>query len=372
MGRRARGEGTVVQRKDGRWQAELPIRTRGKKKERKYFYGKTQEEAVAKRDAYRLGHHSARGGETLGGFVETYLSTIAPERMRETTLVETRRALHRFERLFPLPLSQLEREDIEKERRRMARHLAPSTMNVTLKRLKALLDEAVERKKIDESPAARISPLKEPDPPRRHMRLEEAARLLEYLGESRLGLQCTWALATGMRKGEILGMQWEHWDEQAGTYRVEKALKWTKGLGFYLEAPKTQKSRRTLFLPSQAVDVLRKQRATQAQLRLQAGPLWTDHGLVWTTPVGMPIWPKNVNRDLTLGLQRAGLPHYRWHDLRHTCASWLISKGVPIKVVQELLGHKSIQTTLDTYGHLLDEAKKEAAHHMDLVLDTVK
>jgi integrase len=92
----------------------------------------------------------------------------------------------------------------------------------------------------------------------------------------------------------------------------------------------------------------------QLEERMKAGDLWKDHDLIFTTGVGTPISRADlITRSFKPLLRRAGLPDIRFHDLRHTCATLLLGKGVHVKLVQELLGHSTIAITLDTYSHVL-------------------
>jgi integrase len=117
------------------------------------------------------------------------------------------------------------------------------------------------------------------------------------------------------------------------------------------------------------VQALRAHRARQLEERLAAGPLWTDHGLVFTNRVGRPLDPCALaHRDFPRLLQRAGLPRIRFHDLRHTYATLALLNGERPKVVQETLGHSTIILPLDTYAHLLPEMQEDAVARLDRLL----
>jgi integrase len=105
---------------------------------------------------------------------------------------------------------------------------------------------------------------------------------------------------------------------------------------------------------------------------MKAGEAWTETGLVFTTKFGTPIEPRNVNRQLTNLLDKARLPQFRVHDLRHFCASLLLAQGVPLKVVSDILGHTQIGITADLYTHVLPAVKKEAIDLMDSILTGTK
>jgi len=157
------------------------------------------------------------------------------------------------------------------------------------------------------------------------------------------------AVTTGMRSGELLGLKWEDVDFRAETLRVNRTL-----FNGRVHPPKTSKSRRCIRLSRPALVALKNHGRTGE---------W-----VFCTGVGTPISVHNLhNRSWKPLLKKAGLPHERFHDLRHTCATLLLTKGVHPKVVQELLGHSSISVTLDTYSHVLPNMQEKAVAAMDAI-----
>jgi integrase len=122
-------------------------------------------------------------------------------------------------------------------------------------------------------------------------------------------------------------------------------------------------------LTPQAVEALREHLMRQMVDIERLGDLYKDQGLVFTTDTGGPINPSNLRqRNLAPLLRKAGLPHIRFHDLRHTCATLLLLKNVHPKFVQELLGHATIAITLDTYSHVLPGMGDQTAHAMQDML----
>jgi integrase len=155
------------------------------------------------------------------------------------------------------------------------------------------------------------------------------------------------AVTTGMRSGEILGLQWRDVDLDVGTLQVRRTV-----FNGTVSSPKTARSNRGIRLPKVAVDALRQQpRHSEWVFSSKNGTTLSVHNL--------------HNRSWKPLLTRAGLPDIRFHDLRHTCATLLLSKGVHPKLVQELLGHSSIEITLDTYSHVLPNMGDRAADAMD-------
>ncbi len=174
------------------------------------------------------------------------------------------------------------------------------------------------------------------------------------------------AVATGMRRGELLGLKWSDVDLENDGVSIRRTLtRIDNGKRVALGVPKTNRSRRTIRLTLQAVEALRRHLERQLREIEALGDLYRDEGLVFTTEVGTPVNPSNLRqRSLAPLLKKAGLPHIRFHDLRHTCATLLLGKGVHPKFVQELLGHATIAITLDTYSHVMPGMGDQTARAM--------
>jgi len=156
-----------------------------------------------------------------------------------------------------------------------------------------------------------------------------------------------------MRQGEILGLGWEDADTEAGVLRVRRTLTLAKG-GPRLTEPKTPRSRRSKRLTASAVKALERHQTRQESEGAARVPEWNTQGLVFCTRRGTPIRRDTLHDKYWKPLLRqAELPDIRFHDLRHTCATLLLTKGVHPKIVSEMLGHSSIAISLYTYSHLL-------------------
>jgi len=152
------------------------------------------------------------------------------------------------------------------------------------------------------------------------------------------------------------------------TISVNRTLSAAKG-GPVFGPPKTSRSRRKIFLSRKSVEALRRHRERQATEKEALGDRWYDDDLVFCSVVGTPLSRHNLgSRSFKPLLRRANLPNIRFHELRHTCATLLLSKNVHPKLVQELLGHASISTTLDTYSHVLCGMSRVVAETMDNIL----
>ena len=163
-------------------------------------------------------------------------------------------------------------------------------------------------------------------------------------------------LATGLRRGELLGLKWTDVDLDRGVLKIQRAI--SRQNGKVVEAPlKTKNAYRTLPLSADAIDVLMQQR------RKTGNSEW-----VFPSPTGGPMSPDSVLHMLHRVLKRAGLPKVRFHDLRHTFATLALQNGVDVKTVSGVLGHFSAGFTLDTYAHVTTSAKREAAKTMGNIL----
>lgn len=176
------------------------------------------------------------------------------------------------------------------------------------------------------------------------------------------------ALNTGMRQGDLLALKWDDVDLERCVLRVRRTLTHADK-AYVLGEPKTNKSRRTIRLTTSAARVLERHLSCQLEEMERMSSLYQPGGLIFATETGTIINPSNLrNRSFKPLLKRAGLPLIRFHDLRHTCATLLLSKDVNAKVVSEMLGHSSISVTLDIYSHLLPDMQEKAAKALEEAL----
>src|SRR5215211_4053941 len=195
---------------------------------------------------------------------------------------------------------------------------------------------------------------------------KETHRLLEAASGDRLEALYVLAIATGLRQGELLALKWEDVDLERGVLRVRRTLT-RVGAKVSLGEPKTKKSRRSVNLTAAAVEALQSHLSHQLEEMEQLGSLYRPGGLVFANEIGGIINPSNLrNRSFARLLKRAGLPpDTRFHDLRHTCATLLLSHNVNPKIVSEMLGHSSIAITLDTYSHVLPTMQESAIRALE-------
>ena len=172
------------------------------------------------------------------------------------------------------------------------------------------------------------------------------------------------AIGTGLRQGEILGLRWEDVDLDGRVLRVTGQLDRRGGRA----EVKTENGRRTFGLPELAVYALRSQRAVQARQRLAAGTSWCDEGYVFTGAKGKPRDWRSLDRCFVRAQERAGVRRQRFHDMRHAFATLLLDAGEEIAVISKMLGHADYSTTVDVYSHLSTERSRVAAARIDGLL----
>lgn len=184
------------------------------------------------------------------------------------------------------------------------------------------------------------------------------------------GVIFAFALATGMRPEEYLGLKWLDLDLDKGMAIVRRALVRRKGGGWYFGEPKTSRSRRTIPLPTTLVKMLTAHRLKQMAARLKAGAAYQNNDLVFATGEGTPHNSRNLaQRHFQAILKSANLAlNFRLYDLRHSCATRLLVAGENPKVVSERLGHASVVLTLDTYSHVLPSMQREATEKLEKML----
>ena len=341
---------------------------------RRSVYAKTKAEAahklraeIAARDA---GISGDAGRGTLAAFLTAWLASVRPT-MKPSSWhrYEDAVRLHLIPSLGNLPVGHVTPAAIQ---RTYARLLADGLAPATVRRIHAALHRALRHgvswRLIASNPAADAEP---PRVPRREMTAltaDQARALLDTAHEDALAALWTLAITSGMRQGELLALRWTDIDTAGGAAQVIRTVQWIPGAGYRESEPKTTRSRRRVALTDTALAALARHSRSQASARLQAGPLWTDHGLVFATATGDHLSKAAVTRRFHNVCRDAGVPKVRFHDMRHTAASLLMSRGVHPKVVSEMLGHSTIAVTLDLYSHVTPTMQRDATHAMDALI----
>jgi integrase len=364
--RRANGEGGVRQRPDGRWEASIDLGDQDGRRRRKFYYGTTQAEAVAKLRAAHARQDArlplANERKRTGQFLEHWYSAVLPATVKPATVSNYRTLLrtHVVPELGNIPLAKLSPEGVERllARKRDA-GLSPNTVRLIRSVLRRALRDAERRGDVSHNVAAIVDGPRIPRSDRRSMAESEARRLLAASTADRLGALVALLLETGLRKGEALGLRWQDVDLDGRSLRVARTLSRVDGQ-LVSDEPKTERSQRTVPISEQLASRLRSHRRRQLEERLTAGAAWEDFDQVFATTLGHPLDPSNVRRAIARLCAAAGVGAWRIHELRHTAASLMLANGAPLYVVSEVLGHSGIAITKDVYGHLVADERERA------------
>ena len=375
-GRRGHNEGSIYQRKDGRWVATLNLGWEAGKRRRKSVYARTRAEVATKLtkllNAADEGLPAASDKLTLGRFIREWLEQTAKPNIRLKTYYSYEQMVrtHIVPELGKTRLAKLTPQDIQRFlNRKQAAGLSPRTCAYLLMILRRSLAYAERWRQVPRNVARLIDSPRVPQPEMKPYTESEARTLLAEVKGDRLEAIYTVAIGAGLRRGEALGLSWSDVNFEDGTLTVRHQLQRVGGKLVFSE-PKTRTSLRTIALPKVLQEALKAHRARQAQERLLAGPGWHDSDLVFTTRTGTPLEPQNVLRHFHSIRERAGLRHQRFHDLRHCAGSLLIAQGVNPRVVQEILGHAT-PTMTARYLHVVPELVRDAADRMDKALGGV-
>jgi integrase len=365
--RRGNGEGSIFQRKDGRWVARITVGydANGKRNQRT-VYGKTKRECQEK--LTRLQHQKLDGtlGEqtklTVAQFLERWLNDSAKPTIRESTHenYESMIRLHINPHIGGVKLSKLTPSHVQGAYAAMEREGDSGRVReLSHTVLSRALKQAVKWGMIPRNVCDIVDKPKSTKKEIHPLSAEQARLFLTEAESDRLHALHVLAVTTGMRQGELMALHWENTNLEAGTVSVRHTLRCVKGKPI-LSPPKSAKGKRLIELPALAVTALWEHKRQMLAEGFASVP-W-----VFCSTVGTPMHRTNLVRSSFRPiLKRANLPKIRFHDLRHTAATLLLLEGVHPKVVQEMLGHATISQTMDTYSHVLPSMQKEAAGKID-------
>jgi integrase len=372
-GRRGNGEGTIYERPNGTFAAIFTLEG-GK---RKTLYAKTRKEAQEK---LRKALYEQQQGTLVTAPQQTvtqFLTGWLENTQRQSVRPRTYERYEEIIRLHILPilghhkLQNLAAPHLQAfYTKKLQEGLSPLTVISFHNVLHKALDTAVKWNLIARNVCKIV------DPPRRQrfevtpLTLEQIQKLLSGVEGHRLEALFKLALATGMRRGELMGLKWQDIDLEKGTLQVRRVLSRIPskmpGKGYEEAEPKTQKSRRAIIIAAFALKSLKVHHVYQEEEKKKAGAFWQEHDYVFCTSIGTHLNPtRDVLNLLKSFLQKGDLPDIRFHDLRHSAATLLLSLGVHPKVVQEILGHSQISMTMDIYSHVLPAMHEDAMSRLN-------
>ncbi|RFU42750.1 site-specific integrase [Actinomadura logoneensis] len=426
--KRANGEGTIYQRKDGRYGFSAYVPTTAGTLKRVQGYGRTHEEARKK--LTKLLEQADQGipvsaeSWTLAQYLAYWLEHIVrPERKPKTV-----QGYEGVIRLYLIPelgnkrLGKLAARDVRAFISRVraqclcCKHGVDAARDVPrccalkggkccdsllstrmVQSIHAVLRNALESAVREEIVPRNVAKLVRVSAPKyrvnRGLTIDQARAVLRAAEDERLHALYVLALCLGLRRGELLGLRWDDvtWiccracdgeggetdgpdcktcsgqGVEGGSLEVVQTLQRVGGALRFV-APKSEDSERTIPLPLFCAVSLAKHRARQLEERAEAWPDWQEHGLVFPSRVGTPMEPDNLRRSWGRVREAAGLDGVRFHDMRHTCVSLLLHLGVAPDVVREIAGHSDIDVTMTIYAHTSLEEKRAALGKLGDVL----
>lgn len=372
MAKRAKNEGTIFKREsDGRWVGRVTIGTdsaTGKPK-RKTVYGKTESAVLEKLAALRMQSGKSLDFERQKDTLAAYLNWWLENEVKPNRAAKTYQEYELTARLYILPfigvrkLSRLNAMDISTWMAAMVR--ADFTNNMrrrALKVIRSALNRAIKLQIIDSNPSVAVDMPKKQKRKVEPLEIDQCSDLFSDCKHHRLGDMIILAAMTGLRKGELLALEWNAVNLSEGVLVVRKTLEEVAGY-FGTKAPKSESGRRVVTLGAIAIEALRRrlEKARAEDMEPDQVPL------VFPSTTGTLMRPSNYDRNVWHPIRdQAGIPKaFHFHDLRHTQASLMLAAGVPMKVVQERLGHSDYSLTANTYSHLLQGAQADAAEKVD-------
>ena len=238
--------------------------------------------------------------------------------------------------------------------------LTAGTIKHTYHVLRGAMDKAVQAGLIHRSPCAGIQlPKGEKKKPVIYDETQ-IQQLLDFARGTEMELIIDLELCMGMRRGELLGLQWQDVNWEKNQIHIIRSRVAVDGKSV-VKQPKTESGTRTLDVPEILMKKLKAYKVKCMEQKIRVGRRLLEEDFIIVHPDGKPIYPEYVSQMFTKLQKRANLPKCRFHDLRHLCASIMVKQGVEVKVAQERLGHKDITTTMNIYAHVLPGSAREAA-----------
>lgn len=384
--RRGHNEGSIHQRaSDGRWVADLSLGYGvDGKRVRKRLYGATRAEVNRKLQqamtSHRDGFTVQTRDQTIGQYLAHWLETAVQPSVRPKTYVSYEQVcrVHLIPALGRHKLSKLNAQHVASYMSdKQAAGASGAAVNYHRSVLRIALNQAMRWDLVGRNVAALTQPRSHEAKQALPLSAKEADAFLTATRGERLEALYSVALSLGLRQGEALGLCWQDVDLDDGTLSVRYQLQVLKGVSKLVE-PKTRKSRRTLPIPDVVLQSIKEHRRAQLAERLLAGSRWGGAGqpaadpraerepwdLVFCSTIGTPLDPSNVTKHYKQMLAKAKLDERRYHDLRHSCTSFLAARGVAQRVVMEILGHSQLSTTSQIYTHPDPDQLREATGRM--------
>ncbi|MFZ5639182.1 MAG: site-specific integrase [Bacillota bacterium] len=381
--KRGHGEGSIYQRSDGRWVGQVsvgydPANSRNR---RLTFYGKTKKEVQEKMREAQYQHQNGTLVEpsklALGQWLDDWLNVYVKNSVKLSTwenykiMVEThlKPSLGHFmlKDLRPEHVQVIINQKLESGRKDGKGGLSSRHVNYMITILNMALKQALKSQLIVRNVLDAVQRPKRVKHEFKTLNVDELNILLKTAKDHRFYPLLLLESRTGIRRSELVALMWDDLDLEKSTLTIRHAVVRTKN-GLVISEPKTRKTIRTIELPKMVIAGLKAWRVKQNQEKLRLGPDYQDNNLIFCSALGTITDPRDLNRLLDTLLKKANLPKIRFHDLRHSVATILLKEKIHPKIVQELLGHDEISTTLDIYSHIVPGMIEQATQLLDSVL----
>lgn len=332
---------------------------------RKHFYGKTAAEAKEKREAYikiaktcPLSEYRITLDEWLSSWVETIRQSVAETTYRSYKnslkyIIGTKLGRKQLTDLRPAMFRQRWQEMLDAG-------LSPRTVIYCHTVTSSALKQAVYDGAIPSNPLLAVRRPRNPKKETKALNKEQVRQLLAVIKNPRYFRLVRFALATGMRREEILGQTVSSIDFERKTVSVTQTVVVVDRKHIILPTGKTSSSLRTISVDDQTMKDIRDQLSYIEEQKKNLGTAYEDHDLLFPAPDGKPLSPSTASHQVKAYLREAGLGEFTMHSLRHTHATMLLKAGVHFKIVQYRLGHSTFGTTMDVYSHVTPEMDKGA------------
>jgi integrase len=369
--RRARGEGSVFKRWESRrrkFQWIVQVTTKDGKQ--KQFRVKSEAEGIKLLRKIQMEMEEGLVVDrtiTVKEYLEYWIEEVHKPTIKISSYIKYRKLLrtHILPQLGSVRLEQLSPQMVQKlYAQKLQAGLSSKTIRDIHGVLHRALQTAVDWKMLAWNVCDVVKPPRLVRSKRKALSLEEVQRLLEAARGHRLELVIILALVTGMRRGELLALTWADIDWKARIIDVCKTVEYFPHVGYVVDEPKTEASKRQIILPAFAMELLERHRAEQEKAKQVHSSTWEDHDLVFPNQHGGYLSPRYVEKTFGRLAKAAGL-RVTFHCLRHSASTLLRSMGVDIKAIQAMLGHASMQVTTEIYSHVLPEMLGKAAEQWD-------
>ena len=365
-------DGSVFERKDGRYVAQVTVQG---KQISKYFKTRKEAKEWKKQTLAQIddGLNLLAAQCTIGQYLQDWLNTIQtsvrPRTTEQYIQVVNQHIMPVFGRL---KLKDLRPEQVQSFYNAKIKDGASARTVLLIHAVfHRALEQALKYGLINRNPLDAVT---RPKLRRKEMKTLndiQVRTLLQAAQGNRLETLYWFAVTTGLRQGELIGLKWSDLDWNNKRLRIQRQVQRQKNKGLVFSEPKTNAGRRIIVLGSSTIEKLREHYQRQPLERQFAGIYWVENDLIFPNSHGNPLEPSNLLKDFKNLLKIAGLPDIRFHDLRHTAATLMLQQNTHPKVVQERLGHSDISLTLNTYSHVLPGMQEEAAEKLDELITLV-